>query len=512
MSIYIFTLMVGYIFGGGDIAQGYRARMLEGVPYSVKYIFTEPPTRRDIIRYRKVGIKPVQMLSMHQYFTDNHILELNEKAKDKAEELRKSLQCTSVEWRENEIWLIKNGCIIATILLDEENKEFYYGIHYYKQAKLVRTEIYMDGISYADCYVTERVGQNACAKLVKRTYYNRNGSVAYDQIFEGEKEWYLFPNGTIYTKQQFLVTFIRRLDLKEQDVVILDRPARYDFVQPIFQFKGKARLILIMHSRHFYEKGEDPYEVYLAREYNYSFKYSKMIDTIVVSTKEQKRELIEILSEYQCNIPKIAVIPAGGIEKLRYSEMKRKPYSLISVSRIEQRKKIDWIIKSVIKAHQMNPNITIDIYGSDDGYLQYIQNVVLQNKAQSYIHFMGWMEVTELYKEYEVYISASLGETLGLSLLEAVASGTAMIGLNVRYGNHLFIQPGKNGYLVDFNTNYIEEDEKLTDAIAEKIIEIFADKKQLEEFQRNSYKIARDFASDIIEEKWKNLIEKREVE
>ncbi len=71
MSVYIFTLMVGYVFSGVDSAQGYRARMLRGVSYPVKYIFTEPPTRRDIIRYGKIGIKSEQMLGMHQYCTDN---------------------------------------------------------------------------------------------------------------------------------------------------------------------------------------------------------------------------------------------------------------------------------------------------------------------------------------------------------------------------------------------------------------------------------------------------------
>lgn len=97
----------------------------------------------------------------------------------------------------------------------------------------------------------------------------------------------------------------------------------------------------------------------------------------------------------------------------------------------------------MIKAHRINPNIFIDIYGRDDGYLGYLQDMVSQNQAQSYIRFMGWADVTEVYKNYEVYITASLWETLGLSLLEAVASGTAMIGLDVKYGNHLFIQPEK---------------------------------------------------------------------
>ena len=49
--------------------------------------------------------------------------------------------------------------------------------------------------------------------------------------------------------------------------------------------------------------------------------------------------------------------------------------------------------------------------------------------------------MTEIYKNYEVYVSASLLETLGLSIMEAVGSGMALIGLNVKYGNQVFIHP-----------------------------------------------------------------------
>lgn len=509
MSVYIFTLMAGYVFSGVDSAQGYRARILENASYPVKFIFTELPTRRDIFRYGEIGIKPEQMLDMHRYFTDNRTLELHGSAENKLVELREVLHCTSVERRENEIWMIRNGSVIASILLDGQDRDSYYGIHYYNQAKLVRTEIYTNGISYVNYYVTARSEQKVYAKLVRRVFYNRNGGIAYDQIFEGKKEWYLFPDGRRYTKLQFFVAFIRKLNLKEQDVVLLDRPARFEFLQPIFQFKNKARLIVVMHSRHFYEKGENPYDLYLPREYDYCFKYSGMIDTVVVSTQEQKEELVAKLKAYQCIVPKIAVIPAGGVKELSYPVTKRHPYSLLTVSRLERQKKLEWVIKGVIKAHQINSDIFIDIYGKDDGYLGYLQDLVSQNQAQSYIHFMGWADVTEIYKKYEVYLTASLGESLGLSLLEAVSSGTAMVGLDVKYGNRLFIQPGRNGYLVNFTTDYVDgEDEELTDAIAEKIIEVFIDKERLERFHQNSYEIAKGFYFDIIAEKWNGLIQK----
>lgn len=506
MSVYVFSLLAGFVFGGVDTAQGDRAGMLENGPLDVHYVFVEMPSRNDVIRYNDVGIKTEQMLSVHQYLAGRDTLGLKGKAEDKVKELTDSLHCTDEEWLETEIRLFRASSIVATILLDRKQEGYYYGVHYFNHGRLVRTEIYTGGLAYTDYYVTAKSDRGEYAKRVRRTFYQKDGRVAYDLIFEGEKEWYLFPEGRLCTKQQFFVAFLEKLALKEQDTVILDRPARYDIVQPLFQFEKNARLIVIIHSGHFFERGEDPFDLYLNREYNYCFKYAGMIDTMVVSTEEQKRELTEKLLEYRCEVPKITVIPAGGIKKLKYPVGRRRPYSMLSVSRLAKRKKVEWVLKAVIKAHRVNTSISLDVYGQGDS-LSYLQDIVSKNQAEAYIRFMGWTDVTEVYQNYEVYITASLWETLGLSLMEAVASGNAMIGLDVKYGNRLFIRSGENGYLVNFHTDYVDgDDEKLTDEMAKKIIEIFADRERLEKFHQCSYEIAEKFSIEMIEKQWKNLL------
>ncbi|XCP84454.1 glycosyltransferase [Roseburia hominis] len=229
---------------------------------------------------------------------------------------------------------------------------------------------------------------------------------------------------------------------------------------------------------------------------------------MVVSTQEQKDELIEKLQEYECHVPNVEVIPAGGIGHLRYPAGKRKPYSLVSVSRLNPQKKVDWIIRSVVKAHEINPSILLDIYGSGkNDYIYFLQNIVCENHAQDYICFKGHMDVTEIYRDYEVFIAASTMETLGLSVMEAIGSGAAVIGLDVKYGNRLFVRPGQNGYLVDYNHVGIDVDEnKLIDGMAERIVEIFEDEERLEEFHRVSYEIAKNFSTEIIREKWEKLL------
>ena len=509
MAVYIFSLLKGYKPNGVDYAQGYRARILRKLSCPAKYVFMDLPDRENIDFYRKTGIHTEQMLGMHSYFTDNQSFELSVKAEDKLEELKERLQITKVEYGENEIELYKDGIVTAAILLDEEDRSFCYGVHYYSRLKLIRTEIYTGALLYANSYITAHSDQGPYAKLARRTFYDRSGAVCFDQIFEDRKEWYIFPDGRCISKQQLIILFIQKLNLSKQDLVLVDRPSSFAYVQPLLQYGNGTRIIPVLHSGHYYEKGEDPFSLYLNCEYYGWFRYSDKLDAMIVSTQEQKTELIKKFQEYNCHVPEIKVIPAGGIDRLRSPETKRKPYSLLTVSRIDRRKKIDWIIKSVIKAHQKNPGIFLDIYGADAyGFLSELQAMVAAEQAQSYIRFQGWADVTEIYKNYEVYITASLWETLGLSVMEAVGSGNAVIGLDVRYGNRLFVHPGENGYLIDFDLAYVEGDHsRLIEEMSEKIVDIFSDKERLNRFHETSYETGRCFFQTETEKKWRELLE-----
>lgn len=508
MAIYIFSLLVGYVPNGVDNAQGYRAGMLRKYTDSVKYIFTELPTRRYVNRYRKAGIAIEQMLSLHQYFTDNHSLGLSVRIEDKLNELKESLQYTDTDRDETEIKLLKGGSVIASLLTDEMAPGYCHCIQYYNGSRLIRSEHYTTGLAYVDYFMTKMSVDGPYAELSRRSFYSSEGEVVFDQIYREEKELYLFPDGRACTKPEFTAEFVKKLNLGEGDIVLLDRSAQFDFVQPLFMHGNKARFIAVFHSGHFFEKGEDVHALYLNYEYYYWFKYAAMIDTMVVSTEEQKRELVEKLREFGCSAPKVEVIPAGGIDRLRYPDTVRKPYSLLSVSRMDPRKKIEWIIRSVIKAYERNPDISLDIYGrGEHEYTKHLQNLVANNNAQTYIRFMGRTDVTEVYKNYEVYVTASLWETLGLSVMEAVGSGMALIGLNVKYGNRLFIHPNENGYLIDYDPEYLQDnDEELVERMADKIVEIFEDSERLERFHQFSYEIGREYSCSNIEEKWKKLL------
>ena len=72
----------------------------------------------------------------------------------------------------------------------------------------------------------------------------------------------------------------------------------------------------------------------------------------------------------------------------------------------------------------------MDIYGKGKQETQLLQ-LIKDNHAEQFIQLKGHQDMSSLYKEYEAYISASTSEGFGLTLMEAVGSGLAMMSLMV---------------------------------------------------------------------------------
>ena len=199
--------------------------------------------------------------------------------------------------------------------------------------------------------------------------------------------------------------------------------------------------------------------------------------------------------------PKIYTIPVGNLEKLSYPDKPRRPYSLITASRLAGEKNIDQLILAVVDAKRHLPALNFDIYGKGGKEME-LQQLILKNNAQNYIHLKGHHHLAEIYQNYETYISASGSEGFGLTLMEAVGSGLSMVGYDVPYGNPTFIEDGKNGYLIERTKNYDKE----VKAISQAIQRLFGSGELTEEVHEASYEIAKDYLIDSVAKKWKKMI------
>ena len=165
-------------------------------------------------------------------------------------------------------------------------------------------------------------------------------------------------------------------------------------------------------------------------------------------------------------------------------------------------KHIDWLVKAVISAHKVNSQLTFDIYG-EGGEKSKLEKIIQDNDASSYIKLKGHQNLDQIYQKYEAYISASTSEGFGLTLMEAVGSGLAMIGLDVRYGNQAFIKDGENGKLIPFDK---EKDMKDAESkLEDGIITVF-EQGDLTRMHEVSYEIASEYLMENVANKWKNLL------
>lgn len=312
MAIYILSQEIENILNSGTCMQKYKEQMFEETSAPIKYIFADVPEKSKIDDYRKMEIDVEQLVNMYQYLANNHSLTYSIKVEDKMGELKNVLHYTSMNRSDSEIQLIKDGYVIATVLLDKMNKDCLWGILYFSQAKLIHMEVYMDDIIYANSYVTAKSEQGLYAKLTKRTFYDEDGSVAYNQIFEGKKEWFVFPDGEILEKSQFDEEFIKKLKLSEQDVIVLDDFVSVEFLRAVFAFGKRAQIVVLLHVRCETIKNKRDKAFFSTGYYYDWFPYVESIDTVVVSTENQKYTLKNELGEYHCKVPDIKVIPIDG--------------------------------------------------------------------------------------------------------------------------------------------------------------------------------------------------------
>lgn len=497
MRVFDFTLLSGYEFSGVDVAQGFRARLFAKNNVNAKFIFTELPTIRDMELYGSQKIKRGQIMSAHLFMTGRLDMSLSVKKEALLENEKENYEYDNIDEDGKVIRLYNSGEKSVEILCDEDG--FVINESLFKNGKKYLENYYTDSLSYTELYNWDN-DSNDGLNLGRRIFWNKQGQMVYEQCIYKDNVEYLFKNGEVIDNVEFLERFVKTLNLCENDICIMDRAGYLDYIQPLFENKGKSKLIAVLHSDHFYKIYEDESSLYMNYEYYYWFKYSEAIDYFVVGTDEHKRSLEAFLKEYDCFVPHIAAIPPGAIPegKLK-SKNNRWQGSIISASRLSPRKGIDILIKSVIKAHEINQTINLDIYGSgNDEYTSYLQNIVKDAGADDYIHFKGRCNLEKIYPHYELFASFSLWETFGLSLMEAVGDGLAMVGLDVRYGNRLFIHPDENGYLVDFDieTDYQNKD-KLCERTAAAIVKIFEDDDRLKKFHENSYMIAEEYKTPI---------------
>ncbi len=494
--VYNFNLGIGWASSGVEYAQAYRAKVLRNIGQEAKFVFTDMFPRDNIQHMTEnIGFLDSEVIWLYTFFTDCRISPVTYTLK----QLEKTFgNRRFVATRDGDtmkyVFPDANSYYMAYLVNRKENRV--HRVEMVSNGCLIRKDYY----TYCRIYSEYYAPLDNKAHLYQRRFFNEDGTVAYEEITDNEKVMYQFPDRLICSKEELVGYLVSRLKLTRRDVVIIDRTTGIG--QAIMQNAGPARIGIVIHADHFSEGGTDSEHVLWNNYYEYAFSQHKHVKFYVTSTDTQNQLLKKQFKEYGGINPKIVTIPVGSIDEVKRPKKNRKKHFLITASRLAEEKHVDWLVEAVAKARERVPDVSLDIYGKG-GEEAKLKQLIEELDCGEYVRLCGQQNLSDVYKEYEAYLSGSTSEGFGLTLMEAVGSGLPIIGFDVRYGNQNFIDDGKNGYLIAVHDK-MEKKERVQ-SLTECIIRLFT-KADLKAFQEHSYKKAELYSNEEVERKWEAIL------
>ena len=214
----------------------------------------------------------------------------------------------------------------------------------------------------------------------------------------------------------------------------------------------------------------------------------------IVSPSDKTKEM---LLRYQIETP-IHVIPTGlNLDKFkkRYSEEDKKAfriklgmneddYIITYVGRIAKEKSIDVVINGMKKLVEINANVKFLVVGAGPE-LEELQDQAENLKLNDHVIFFGKVAnqlIPEIYGLSDMFVSASLTETQGLTFIEALASGLPVFARKDDVLDELvfdqetgfyFANPNEFANRVDMYTKLSPEEKAIIENNTQRVVEKF---------------------------------------
>ncbi|MBW2988626.1 glycosyltransferase, partial [Candidatus Woesearchaeota archaeon] len=216
-------------------------------------------------------------------------------------------------------------------------------------------------------------------------------------------------------------------------------------------------------------------------------------DLVITPTKVMKR----ILRKHGIR-PKIEVV-SNGVEismippKREYKLKKL----IVHAGRLGHEKRIDVVIKAMSHVVQKDPGFKLHIYGPGPAYdkLKALRDKLGLEKNVIFKGALPRNKLLKVYRNYDLFVTASPMETQGLVVLEAMAAGLPVVGIR-KLAVPEMVRHGVGGYIAQpYNHKQI----------AEYILKILQNKKRWERMGRAAREIASEHDIDKMALKLENV-------
>ena len=198
-----------------------------------------------------------------------------------------------------------------------------------------------------------------------------------------------------------------------------------------------------------------------------------------------------IKEEYFVNIT-----PKKSFEELGLS----KKFMISSIGRYEKYKGMQDIISALPELIKTKKNLKLILMGNPGAQLEFLQQQVKDLQLDKYVEILVTPD-DELKKEIlflsKIFIMASEWEAFGISTLEAMAMGNAVISTRTEGGEFL-VKDSENGYLYEFG-----DVQELTNLV----LKLMQDSKLLNTIKSNNIEKARSFLWEKIADNYHETIQ-----
>lgn len=167
---------------------------------------------------------------------------------------------------------------------------------------------------------------------------------------------------------------------------------------------------------------------------------------INVSTSEQA----SCLEAGVLNSRRNSVIPNGvAVPQAWHNPLSRPAKTrtvLINVARHEREKGVDGVVRVAQELKELSADFELWLVGDGEQNIE-LREQVKASGLSDIVHFLGFRDdVPHLLQQADIFISASHGEGMPLTLLEAMAAGLPSVASDV-VGNRDVVESGETGFL-----------------------------------------------------------------
>jgi len=164
---------------------------------------------------------------------------------------------------------------------------------------------------------------------------------------------------------------------------------------------------------------------------------------------------IALAEQYGISEQKITVVP-NAVDTRTFHPLgtKKTPHSLLYVGRIDKRKGIEFLIRSMPFVREQIPDAHLTV-GGKGSHLEKMKGLVSRLNLERNVTFLGFVpddQLNTLYNQAQCVVVPSIFEGFGITVIEALAAGTRVVGTDAD-GIREILNSGDYGRLVPYGNH-----------------------------------------------------------